>query len=190
MNALLTVALLLALGSLAPSFTPHIHSLMSGPNLLWEQPSWMALPTLGETPVLGIEQQLEDTMRQKIAEAMSKKSSKQQSMVLEEHPIAPEVIVVPLPRDFEQPKIEKYDGSFDPVDHLRAFVNLMRLCVIPYAILCKTFQPTLRRKARDWVATLLPKSICTFDNFSKQFAAYFSSSKRAKKTAIGLMQLT
>ncbi|KAL2486106.1 Ribonuclease H [Abeliophyllum distichum] len=45
-------------------------------------------------------------------------------------------------------------------------------------------------KPRDWVATLPPKSIRTFDDFSKKFAAYFASSKRAKKTAIGLMQLT
>ncbi|KAL2512234.1 Retrotransposon gag protein [Abeliophyllum distichum] len=27
-------------------------------------------------------------------------------------------MVVPLPRDFKQPNMEKYDGSSDPVDHL------------------------------------------------------------------------
>ncbi|KAL2467124.1 Uncharacterized protein Adt_42975 [Abeliophyllum distichum] len=32
---------------------------------------------------------------------------------------------VPLPRDFKQPKMEKYDESSDPVDHLRAFVDLI-----------------------------------------------------------------
>ncbi|KAL2518203.1 Uncharacterized protein Adt_14450 [Abeliophyllum distichum] len=36
-------------------------------------------------------------------------------------------MAVPLSRDFEQPKMEKYDGSSDRVDHLRAFVDLMRL---------------------------------------------------------------
>ncbi|KAL2531484.1 RNase H domain-containing protein [Abeliophyllum distichum] len=56
--------------------------------------------------------------------------------------------------------------------------------------MCMAFLPTLRREARDWVATLSPKSIRTFDDFSKKFAAYFVSSKRAKKTAIGLMKLT
>ncbi|KAL2480188.1 Ribonuclease H [Abeliophyllum distichum] len=99
-------------------------------------------------------------------------------------------MAVPLPRDFEQPKMEKYDGSSNPVDHLSTFMALMRLRVIPDAIMCKAFPPTLRREARDWVATLLPKSIRTFDDFSKKFAAYFSSSKRAKKTTIGFMQLT
>ncbi|KAL2498100.1 Retrotransposon gag protein [Abeliophyllum distichum] len=104
----------------------------------------------------------------KIAEAMSKKSSKQQSIVLEEDPFALEMMVVPLPRDFEQPKMEKYDGTSNPIDHLRAFVDLMRLRVTPDAIMYRAFRPSLRQ----------------------EFAVYFSSNKRAKKTTIGLMQLT
>ncbi|KAL2506053.1 Uncharacterized protein Adt_21674 [Abeliophyllum distichum] len=105
-----------------------------------------------------------------IAKAMSKKSSKQQSMVLEEDPFVPEVMVVHLTRNFEQPKMEKYDRSSNLVDHLRAFVDLMRLRITPYAIMCKAFLPTLRQEARDWVVTFSPKSIHTFDDFSKQFA--------------------
>ncbi|KAL2486627.1 Retrotransposon gag protein [Abeliophyllum distichum] len=54
--------------------------------------------------------------------------------------------------------MEKYDGSSGPVDHLKAFVDLMRLHVTPDAIIYRAFSPTL-------------------------------SSKRAKKTAIGI-QLT
>ncbi|KAL2460855.1 Retrotrans gag domain-containing protein [Abeliophyllum distichum] len=93
-------------------------------------------------------------------------------------------MVVPLPRDFEQPKIDKYDRSLDCVAHIWAFVNLMRLCVTPDAIMSRAFPPTLRREV-----ALLPKSIHALDNFSKQFATYFASSKRAKKTAIGLIEL-
>ncbi|KAL2462139.1 Uncharacterized protein Adt_45559 [Abeliophyllum distichum] len=106
----------------------------------------VAPPTLGETPVLGLEQRLEDRMGQKIAEAISKKSSKQQSIVLEEDLFTTEVVDVPLPRDFEQPKMEKYDGSSDPIDHLRAFVDLR---VTLDAIMCRAFPPTLKREARD-----------------------------------------
>ncbi|KAL2481569.1 Retrotrans gag domain-containing protein [Abeliophyllum distichum] len=105
-------------------------------------------------------------MGRKIEEAMFKKSSKQQSMVLEENPFILEVMDVPLPRDFEQPKMEKYDGSSDPVDHLRTFVDLMRRVILE-AIMCWAFPPILRRELRDWMATFFPKSICTFDNFSK-----------------------
>ncbi|KAL2470762.1 Retrotrans gag domain-containing protein [Abeliophyllum distichum] len=126
-------------------------------------------------------------MGQKIVEAMSKKNSKQQSIVLEEDSFFLEVMAVPLPQDFEQPKMKKYDKSSDLVDHFRTFVDLMRLLVTPDVIMCRTFPATLRREVRDSMVTLIPKSICTFDDFSKKFVVYFASSKRAKKTAIGLI---
>ncbi|KAL2465981.1 Retrotrans gag domain-containing protein [Abeliophyllum distichum] len=149
----------------------------------------MPTPTLVETPVLSWEQRLEELMDHKIAEALSNKSSRQQSMVLEEDPFSVEIMAVPLPRDFKQPKMEKYDGSSDPVNHFRSFVDLMRLQAIPDVIMCRAFPPTLRREARDLVATLSPKSIRTFDEFSKNFTTYFASSKCVKKTAISLMHL-
>ncbi|KAL2470494.1 Retrotrans gag domain-containing protein [Abeliophyllum distichum] len=149
----------------------------------------MPTPTLVETPVLSLEQRLEELMDRKIAEAISSKDSRQQSMVLEEDPFFLEVMAVPLPRDFKQPTMEKYDGSSDPVDHLKSFVDLMRLQATPDAIMCRAFLPTLRREARDWVATLPPKSIHTFDEFSKNFTTHFASSKCVKKTAISMMQL-
>ncbi|KAL2533027.1 Uncharacterized protein Adt_06378 [Abeliophyllum distichum] len=149
----------------------------------------MPTPTLVETPVLSLEQRLEEMMGRKIAEAISNNSSRQQFMVLEEDPFSLEVMAVPLPRDFKQPKMEKYDGSSDPVDHLRFFVDLMRLQATPDAFLCRAFPPMLRRKARDWVATLPPKSIRTFDELSKNFTTHFANSKRVKKSSISLMQL-
>ncbi|KAL2484811.1 Uncharacterized protein Adt_29567 [Abeliophyllum distichum] len=117
--------------------------------------------------MLSLEQQLEDMMGHKIAKTMSKKSSRPQSMVLEEDHFSLEVIVVPLPLDFKQPKMEKYDGSSDHIDHLRNFVDLMRLEATSDAIMCRVFPPTLRQEARDWVATISPKLIRTFDDFSK-----------------------
>ncbi|KAL2475583.1 Uncharacterized protein Adt_36319 [Abeliophyllum distichum] len=125
----------------------------------------MSTPTLVETPVLSLKQILEEMMSRKIAKVMSNKSSRQKSMVLEEDHFFLEVMAVPLPRDFKQPKMEKYNGSYDLVDHLRW-------------------------EARDWIATLPPKSIRTFDDFSKSLDAHFASSKRVKKTDISLMQLT
>ncbi|KAL2524759.1 Uncharacterized protein Adt_09813 [Abeliophyllum distichum] len=149
----------------------------------------MPTPTLVEIPVLSLEQRVEELMDLKIAEAISSKGSRQQSMMLEEDPFSLEVMAVLLPRDFKQPKMEKYDESSDPIDILRSFVDLMRLQATPDAIMCRAFPPTLRREARDWVATLPLKSISTFDEFSKNFVTHFASSKRVKKTNISLMQL-
>ncbi|KAL2471011.1 Uncharacterized protein Adt_39147 [Abeliophyllum distichum] len=128
-----TAAPLQALVSLAPPSAPHFYSLTSGPNPYWGQPSQMPTPTLVETPVLSLEHRLEELMDRKIAEAMSSKGGRQQSMVLEEDPFSLEVIAVPLPRDFKQPKMEKYDGSSDHVDHLsskrvkKTAISLMQL---------------------------------------------------------------
>ncbi|KAL2525114.1 Uncharacterized protein Adt_10168 [Abeliophyllum distichum] len=144
-----TTAPLQAPISLAPPSAPHFYSLTSGPNPYWGQPSWMPTPMLVETPVLSLEHRLEELMDRKIAEALSSKSGRQQSIVLEEDPFSLEVMAVPLPRDFKQPKMEKYDGSSDPVDHLRSFVDLMRLQATPDTIMCRAFLPTLRREARD-----------------------------------------
>ncbi|KAL2498073.1 Retrotrans gag domain-containing protein [Abeliophyllum distichum] len=151
---------------------------------------WVDPLMLGETLLLGLEKWLEDMMGRKITKAMSKKNSKQQSMLLEEDLFFSISDGCSFDIRLRIPKMEKYDGSSNLVDHLRAFVDLMRLRVTPYAIMCRAFLPALRREARDWVATFHPKSIQMFDYFSKQIFAYFASSKRAKKIAIGLIQLT
>ncbi|KAL2475138.1 Uncharacterized protein Adt_35874 [Abeliophyllum distichum] len=94
-------------------------------------------------------------MSRKIVEVISKKSNRPQSMVLEEDPFFLEVMAVPLPLDFEQSKMEKYDGSCDPIVHLRTFVDLMRFPVIPDVIMYRAFPPTLRWEARDFPSVLL-----------------------------------
>ncbi|XP_022897449.1 uncharacterized protein LOC111411120 [Olea europaea var. sylvestris] len=65
----------------------------------------------------------------------------------------------------------------------------MRLYAAPDAVMCRSFPPTLRREARDWVATLSPRSIKSFDELSKSFVAYFLSNKKKRKTTIVLMQV-
>ncbi|KAL2466175.1 Uncharacterized protein Adt_42026 [Abeliophyllum distichum] len=69
--------------------------------------------------------------------------------------------------------MEKYDGSSDPVDHLRSFVDLMRLQATPDVIMRRAFPPTLRREARDSVATLL-QNRSDKDELLKDFIARFN----------------
>ncbi|KAL2526767.1 Uncharacterized protein Adt_11821 [Abeliophyllum distichum] len=69
------------------------------------------LPTLGKTLVLCLEQRLEDMMGRKIAEAMSKKSSRQQSLLLEEDLFAPEVMVVPYHETSNSPRWKSTMGQ-------------------------------------------------------------------------------
>ncbi|KAL2493193.1 S-locus glycoprotein [Abeliophyllum distichum] len=105
-------------------------------------------------------------------------------------PTLVETQVLNIEQRLEDTMGPKIAEAMSKKDHLRTFVDLIRLQVTLDAIMCRAFPPTLRQEAREWVATLPPNSIRTFDDFSKNFATYFASSKRAKKTAIGLMQLT
>ncbi|XP_022875682.1 uncharacterized protein LOC111394142 [Olea europaea var. sylvestris] len=132
---------------------------------------------------------MDEIMTQKIDDVISKRKDKRRQMVLKDDPFAPKIMAVPLLKGFKQPMIEAYDGVTDPLDHLQTFVDLMRLYAAPDAVMCRSFSPTLRREARDWVTTLAPRSK-TFDELSRSFVAYFLSSKRKRKMAIGLMQLS
>ncbi|CAI9753656.1 unnamed protein product [Fraxinus pennsylvanica] len=98
-------------------------------------------------------------------------------------------MLVPLPNGFKQPMIEAYDRVTAPLDHLGTFVDLMRLYAVLDIVMCRSFSPTLRREARDWVATLAPRSIKTFDELSRSFVAYFMSRKLTQKMTIELMQV-
>ncbi|GAU17370.1 hypothetical protein TSUD_232460 [Trifolium subterraneum] len=49
----------------------------------------------------------------------------------------------PLPNGFKLPRIELYNGSTDPDDHLRAFYVHMTLYAVSDAIFCKAFPCTL-----------------------------------------------
>ncbi|KAL2466328.1 S-locus glycoprotein [Abeliophyllum distichum] len=116
-------------------------------------------------PMVSLEKKIEEMMAQKTDDAFSKRKDRRRQMVLEEDPFAPEIMAISRPKGFKQPMIEAYDGVTDPLDHLRTFVHLIRLYTAPDVIMCRSFPLTLRREARDWVATLAPRSIKTFDDF-------------------------
>ncbi|XP_022891795.1 uncharacterized protein LOC111406638 [Olea europaea var. sylvestris] len=55
--------------------------------------------------------------------------------------------------------------------------------------MCKAFPQTLTNAARDWFSTLEPNSITSFLDLADKFSAFFTSSKRIRKTAASLMQM-
>lgn len=83
--------------------------------------------------------------------------------------------------------IEAYSGITNLLDHRWTFIELMRLCATLDAVMCRSFPPTLRWEAKDWVAILAPWSIRTFDEPFRIFVAYFLSSRRKMNMAIGLI---
>jgi len=84
------------------------------------------------------------------------------------------VISFPLPRKFRMPQMDSYDGSKDPLDHLKSFKTLMHLQGVVDKIMCKAFPTTLKGPARIWFNRLTSNSIDTFKGLSTQFASHFS----------------
>ena len=71
-----------------------------------------------------------------------------------------------IPPNFKLPQFESYNGTLDPIDHLKAFQTMMLLHGAPDAILCRAFPFTLKGVARNWYSTLKPGTIFSFDQMS------------------------
>ena len=58
-----------------------------------------------------------------------------------------QVTFFPIPVKFQMPKVEVYDGSKDPLNHLESFKTLIHLQGVPDEFMCKAFPTTLKGQA-------------------------------------------
>jgi len=77
-------------------------------------------------------------------------------------PFTANVLECPLPPKFRLPQLEFYDGTKDPLDHIRAFKTILNLQQTPNKVICRSFPTTLRGAARVWFSKLLASSIVNF----------------------------
>jgi hypothetical protein len=91
-------------------------------------------------------------------------------------PLSYVVTSSPLPNGFQLPRIQPYDGSTDPDDHLKAFYVHMILYGASDPIFCKAFPCTLTGPALRWFFTLPAFSISYFSQLTKEFLKRFKSS--------------
>ena len=88
-------------------------------------------------------------------------------------PFTASVLESPLPPKFHLPQLEVYDGTKDPLDHIRAFKTLLNLKQTPGKVICRTFLATLRGAAQIWFNKLPTVSIANFDQLSDSFVHHF-----------------
>jgi hypothetical protein len=86
-----------------------------------------------------------------------------------------------LPEKFKVPYIPIFEGYEDPIKHLDNFLFHTSLLKTPNVVACRAFPLTLLGKARDWLKSLLLKSIDSFDTLGKKFLAQFMSGKVRRK---------
>ena len=59
-------------------------------------------------------------------------------------PFTTEVLNRPLPQKFRLPQLESFDGSKDPMDHIKLFKTLMLLHMTPNKVICRAFPIMLK----------------------------------------------
>ncbi|KAL2532365.1 Ribonuclease H [Abeliophyllum distichum] len=92
----------------------------------------------------------ESILNKKFEEAIARRKSRGRPISIKEEPFTEEVMNVPLPQKFKESTGE-FDGTTDPIDHIRTFQDRVRLHAWPDAIACRAFPMTLRKDAREWV---------------------------------------
>jgi hypothetical protein len=91
------------------------------------------------------------------------------------------VAIFNLPKKFKVSNIPIFTSCEDPIEHLDNFRSHTSLLKTPDAVACRAFPLTLSGKAHDWLKSLLPKSIDSFDTLGKKFLAQFMSRKVRRK---------
>jgi hypothetical protein len=86
------------------------------------------------------------------------------------------------------PRVDKYDESGDPSDHIEGFRAHLALHGTPDEIACRAFPLTLKGVAKDWFGNLKPQSIY-FDVLGCQFLNQFWAVRRRKKNPAYLLSL-
>jgi hypothetical protein len=82
-------------------------------------------------------------------------------------------MAVPMPNKFKMPRIKKYDGSGDPMEHVKNFREHLILHGTSDEIACKVFPLTLVEEVKDWFARLPPKFVDKFKDLGYLFLAQF-----------------
>jgi hypothetical protein len=91
-------------------------------------------------------------------------------------PFTDDILGTEKPRRFITPIFQKYDGTTDPVDHIKGYKQLMSVETTNEKLMCKLFPSSLTGPASGWFQDLKPQSITNFDTLSRIFISqYFCS---------------
>jgi hypothetical protein len=104
-------------------------------------------------------------------------------------PFTNRVMKFQLPDKFKNPRVDKYDGSGDPSNHIEGFRAHLVLHGTLDEIVCRAFPLTLKGVAKDWFGNLKPQSIYSFDMLGRQFLNQFLAVRRRKKSPAYLLSL-
>jgi hypothetical protein len=94
----------------------------------------------------------------------------------------PRIMSHPVPARFKVPPVKPYDGTGDPVGHLKSYKAHIDLHATTDEIACRAFPLTLEGSAQEWFGGLPASSVDSFEDLAKIFLTQFLASKRRKNT--------
>ena len=101
-------------------------------------------------------------------------------------PFSEAIAALPIPEALNSLKLESYDGTGDPMEHLASFNTRMLVLRVEEPLKCKLFPTTLKKTANAWFGSMPPRSITNFSDFADRFVAQFSA-KRAEKVTTSVL---
>ena len=102
-------------------------------------------------------------------------------------PFTAGVLHFPFPVKFRMPKIETFDGTKDPIDHLNTYKNQMELHGYQDPVRCRAFTITLKVPTLAWFNRLPPSSISSFIELSIAFVSHFIGARTYRKLSYHLL---
>ncbi|XP_068490511.1 uncharacterized protein [Phaseolus vulgaris] len=105
------------------------------------------------------------------------------------HPFYDVIVDTPLPDNWKNLTIDKYDGSTDPDEHIAIYTTQISLYTWNGAVMCRVFPTTLKGAALSWFTRLPPLSIDCFDTLVEKFGAQFATSRPHHLTSIALVNI-
>ncbi|RDX67750.1 hypothetical protein CR513_53333, partial [Mucuna pruriens] len=94
-----------------------------------------------------------------------------------------------VPANFRELQVEPFDGTRDPHAHLQAFHTQMYISGGGDRLSCKLFPGTLRGVSMQWMTTLPPRSIHTFNDLARLFLSQFAVNKAKKLEVADLFDI-
>jgi len=84
-------------------------------------------------------------------------------------PFTDDILATKLPPNWNNPTLDRYDGTTDPDEHIDSYVSQLTLFTTDGYIYCKVFPTSLRGAALNWFTRLPPRSIDSFATLNAKF---------------------
>ena len=104
-------------------------------------------------------------------------------------PFNAEIINVSCYGKAKMPKIDLYDGTTDPEEHLGVYKAQMYVQNVDDAACCHYFPATLNGVAQSWFNGLPSGAVTCFQDLDNKFVSQFIVSRKERRTSIHLSKI-